>query len=250
MQLQGKKVLITGGTKGIGAATATLMADHGADVAINGRHNDDAAQEVLKAITALGRKAAMIEADVSLPADCERCVDEAVQALGGLDVLIHNAGDTRFGTIEETTPDQWHHAFAVHVHAAYYLCRRAIPHLKQAGEGAIVLVSSVAGIRGSARAIAYGTAKGAIVQFTRMLARDVAADNIRVNCIAPGIISTRLHDYKTPDQRKKSAEERIPLRREGEPKDVAELMVLLATNEFMTGECVSVDGGTSMQLTR
>lgn len=250
MQLQGKKVLITGGTKGIGAAAATLMAAQGADIAINGRHNDEAAQAVLKAIAELGRKGVMIEADVSVAADCERCVDEAAQTLGGLDVLIHNAGDTLFGTIEEITPDQWHHAFAIHVHAAYYLCRRAIPLLRKAGEGAIVLVSSVAGIRGTARAIAYGTAKGAVVQFTRMLARDVAADNIRVNCIAPGIVNTRLHDYKSADQRKKAAEERIPLRREGEPKDVAELMVLLATNEFMTGECVMIDGGTSMQLTR
>jgi len=250
MQLKDKRVLITGGTKGIGAATAALMAAQGADVAINGRHHDEAAEAVLKTITSHGRRGTMIEADVSVPGDCERCVDEAVRTLGGLDVLIHNAGDTLFGTIEEVTPDQWHHAFAIHVHAAYYLCRRAIPHLKQAGEGAIVLVSSVAGIRGTARAIAYGTAKGAVVQFTRMLARDVAADNIRVNCIAPGIISTRLHDYKTPEQRKKSAEERIPLRREGEPNDVAELMVLLATNEFMTGECVTIDGGISSQLSR
>lgn len=249
MQLKNKKVLITGGTKGIGAVAATLFAKHGADVAIIGRSLDAEGQAVLNTIQQLGRKAVMIAADLTLPDDCERSVEEAVRQLSGLDVLIHSAGETLFGTVEEISPDQWHHIFALHVHSAYYLCRKALPQIRQAGGGAIVLVSSVAGMRGTARAIAYGTAKGAVLQFTRMLARDVAADNIRVNCVAPGIIDTRLHAYKTAEARQQAVANRIPLKREGKPADVAEVMLLLATNDFMTGQCVTIDGGTSMQLT-
>jgi NAD(P)-dependent dehydrogenase (short-subunit alcohol dehydrogenase family) len=250
MNLTGKCALVTGGTKGIGAAVAIDLARQGCDVAINGRHDDQDAADVRRAVEAAGRKCAMIVADVAHPDDAERTVRAAADSLGGLDVLVHSAGGPSWGTIDDCSPQQWLATFDVHVHAAYYLCRHALPLLRNNGAGAIILISSVAGIRGVANAIAYGTAKGAILHFTRMLARDVADDGIRVNCVAPGVIRTRFHESMTPAAKAHNLAVRIPLHREGTPEDVAQAVRLLVTNEFITGELIVVDGGCAMQVCR
>ncbi|MBA3481793.1 MAG: SDR family oxidoreductase [Pirellulales bacterium] len=250
MDLVGKRALITGGTRGIGAAVALDLSAGGANVAINGRVDDDAARETVRQVEALGRECHLVLADMASGDETDRCVDEAVSLLGGINVLVHCAGGPSPGRIDDITPEQWEQTFAVHVHAAYRLCRRALPAMRQNGEGAIVLVSSAAGIRGCPNILAYGTVKGAILQFTRMLARDLADDNIRVNCVAPGIIRTRFHNPMTPEQKAHNLKNRIPLHREGNVNDVAEVVRLLVTNEFMTGETVVIDGGMSMQITR
>jgi NAD(P)-dependent dehydrogenase (short-subunit alcohol dehydrogenase family) len=250
MQLTGKRALITGGTRGIGAAVALNLAAGGADIVINGRTDDDAANETMQSLAAMGRRHYLVMADMADGNEADRCVDEAIRLLGGLDILVHSAGGPSFGLIDDVTPEQWERTFAVHVHAAYRLCRRALPTMRNNGEGAIVLVSSAAGIRGCPNAVTYGTVKGAILQFTRMLARDVADDNIRVNCVAPGVIRTRFHDSMSPEQKAHNLKTRIPLHREGTVDDVAQAVRLLVMNEFMTGETIVVDGGMSMQITR
>jgi NAD(P)-dependent dehydrogenase (short-subunit alcohol dehydrogenase family) len=250
MQLQGKRALITGGTKGIGAAIALDLSKHGAQVAINGRAHDAATDALMSEIEALGHKPVFIAADMSAAEEVERCVLEAADLLGGIDILVHSAGGPSPGSIEQVSPEQWRETFAVHVDAAYHLCRHALPYLRKNDEGAIVLVSSVAGIRGCPGAITYGTVKGAILQFTRMLARDLTDDNIRVNCVAPGIIRTRFHDAMTQDQQQHNLANRLPLHREGTVTDVAEAVHFLVTNQFMTGETVVVDGGMTMQIVR
>src|SRR5918996_626195 len=209
MNLAGKRALVTGGTKGIGAAIAV---------------------------------------DLARPDEVERVIRDTESGLGGLDVLVHSAGGPSFGTIDDCSPEQWKATFDVHVHAAYFLCRRALPILRKAGEGVVILVSSVAGIRGCPSAIAYGTAKAAILHFTRMLARDEADNNIRVNCVAPGIIRTRFHEAMTPEAKAHNLASRIPLHREGTSEQVAEAVRALVTNDFITGETLVVDGGTSMQV--
>jgi NAD(P)-dependent dehydrogenase (short-subunit alcohol dehydrogenase family) len=163
---------------------------------------------------------------------------------------VHSAGGPSPGRIEDVTPEQWERTFAVHVHAAYRIGRRALPAMRQNKEGAIIFVSSAAGIRGCPSILAYGTVKGAILHFTRMLARDLADDNIRVNCIAPGIIRTRFHDAMTPEQQAHNLKNRIPLHREGTAADVAQAVRLLITNNFITGETLVIDGGMTMQVTR
>lgn len=250
MKLSGKCALITGGTKGIGAAIAIDLAQQGCDVAINSRHEDDDAIATRHTIEAAGRKSAVIAADVAHPDEANRTVDAAAEALGGLDILVHSAGGPAPGNIDQCTPEQWKAAFDIHVHAAYFLCRRALPLLRKRREGAMILVSSVAGIRGCPQAIAYGTVKAAVLHFTRMLARDVADDNLRVNCVAPGIIRTRFHQNMSPEAKAHNLDQRIPLHREGTVEDVAEAVRLLVTNEFITGETIVVDGGTSMQVCR
>jgi len=250
MKLDGKVALITGGTRGIGAATALALASRGMDVAIVGRRNDEQAQRTKTAVEALGRRCVMIVADCAKPEDNTRCVEQTVAQLGSIDVLVHSAGGPVLGSLLEVSPEDWYRGFDVHVHAIYHLCRAAIPPMRQRKEGAIILISSVAGIRGCPRILAYQTVKGAIPQMTRGLARDLAEDNIRVNCVAPGVIETEFHRIAgmTEEQRTLNVEKRIPLHRHGKPEDIAQIIVELVHNDYMTGETVTVDGGLTMRI--
>lgn len=250
MNLQNKVCLVTGGTRGIGAATAVELARRGADVAVCGRHPDEEAEWVTEEIRATGRRCQVITADVARPEDAARCVRETVETLGGLDVLIHAAGGPAKGSLLEVSEDVWYNAFDVHVHAVFHLCRAAIPQIKPRGEGAVVLVGSTAGRLGVMGAAAYATVKGALVQLTRVLAREHADDNIRVNCVAPGVITTRFHDIAglTPEARKNNLDNRIPLHREGTPEQVAQVIALLAENDYMTGETITIDGGLTSRI--
>jgi len=240
--------LVTGGTRGIGAATAIALAKEGADVAIVGRVEDDEARQIKASIEALGRRCELILADCSKPADCTRAVEETAERLGGVDVLVHSAGGAVPGGLFEVTPEAWLGAFDVHVHAIYYLCRAAVPHMRVKKEGAVVLISSTAGKLGVAGNVAYQAVKGAIPHLTRALARELANDNIRVNCVAPGVIRTRFHDAMSPEQRKLNLEQRIPLHREGTPDQVAEVILLLAKNEYITGDTMTIDGGLTSRI--
>ncbi len=248
MNLSGQAALVTGGTKGIGAATATALAKEGANVAIVGRHLDNDAKSTCDAIRALGRRCEVIQADCSQASEATRCVRETEARLGAVDVLVHSAGGPVNGGLFELTPELWHAAFDVHVHAIFHLCRAAMPAMRAKKEGAIILISSTAGIRGVITNIAYQVAKGAVPQFARALAREFANDNIRVNCVAPGVVRTAFHAAMTEEQRRLNLEQRIPLHREGTPAQVAELIVTLVKNDYITGETMTIDGGLTMRI--
>jgi NAD(P)-dependent dehydrogenase (short-subunit alcohol dehydrogenase family) len=249
MNLDGKICLVTGGSSGIGAATAREFASSGADVAICGLPRDDTlAQGVKREVEALNGRALTITANVAVPAEAIRCVEQTVAILGGLDVLVHCAGGAAPGGLLEVDERTWYGAFEIHVHAVYHLARAAVPHMIRRGGGAILLISSAAGSRGCAGAIAYGVAKGAIPQFTRALARELAEHNIRVSCVSPGIIRTRFQDYLTAEQVENNVRNRIPLHREGRPEDVAAALAALAENDFITGVDIPVDGGMAMRM--
>ena len=248
MQLNGKVCLVTGGTRGIGAAAAIAYAREGADVAIVGRRNDDEARQVLAAIKSLGRRGALITADCGKPSDCVLCVRETQAQLGPVDVLVHSAGGPVNGGLFEVTPEQWQAAFDVHVHAIYHLCREVIPGMRQKKEGAIILISSTAGIRAIVTNVAYQAVKGAIPQITRALAREFAGDNIRVNCVAPGVIRTAFHATMSEAQKKLNLEQRIPLRREGTPEQAASVILEMTKNDYVTGETYTIDGGLTMRI--
>jgi NAD(P)-dependent dehydrogenase (short-subunit alcohol dehydrogenase family) len=250
MELTNKRAFVTGGTKGIGAAIAIDLARQGCDVAINGRFDDASAAEVRAAIAATARKCSTVIADVSRAEEAMRSVHEAATALDGLDILVHSAGGPSFGTIEECSPEQWLATFDIHVHAAYHLSRAALPLMRAKRSGVIILVSSIGALRGIPTHIAYGTAKGAILQFTRCLARDAADDGIRVNCICPGIIRTRFHEQMTPEAKAHNLAVRVPLHAEGTPAQVAVAVRTLIANDYITGETLVVDGGLTMQICR
>ena len=148
----------------------------------------------------------------------------------------------------DITPEMWQSAFDVHVHAVFHLCRAVIPQMRARKEGAIILISSTAGLRGIVTNVAYQVAKGALPQFTRALAREFANDNIRINCVAPGVIRTRFHDTMSAEQKKLNLEQRIPLHREGTPEQVAEVILTLIRNDYITGETMTIDGGLTMRI--
>jgi NAD(P)-dependent dehydrogenase (short-subunit alcohol dehydrogenase family) len=248
MNLSGKICLVTGGTRGIGGAAAIALAEAGADVAIVGRREDEDAKGTKAAIEKMGRKCLLIGADVSKGSEATMCVERTVGELGGIDVLVHSAGGPVNGGLLELTLEAWYGAFEVHVHPIFHLCRAAIPHMKKKREGVVILVSSTAGIRGIKTNVAYQTVKGAIPQLTRALAYEFAPDNIRVNCVAPGVIRTAFHASMTEATRQFNLENRIPLKREGKPEQVATVILELATNDYITGETVVVDGGLTMRI--
>jgi len=248
MKLQGKAALITGGTKGIGAATAIALAEVGADVAIVGRHDDADAAATRQRVQALGRRCEVVIADCARPAEAARCVNETGAKLGSLDVLVHSAGGPVPGKLFDLSPEDWHGAFDIHVHAIFHLCRAAIPLMKPRREGAIILVSSTAGLRAVHTNVAYQVVKGAVPHFARALAREFADDNIRVNCVAPGVIRTRFHANMSEQQKKVNLEQRIPLHREGTPEQVASLIIELVTNDYLTGQTFTIDGGLTMRI--
>ena len=240
--------LVTGGTKGIGAATAIALAAEGADVAIVGRRADAEAKETQRRVEALGRKCLMIVADLARAGEATHCVEQAARELGHVDVLVHAAGGPVNGGLLELSPEVWHSAFDVHVHAIFHLCRAAIPFMQQKKRGAIILISSAAGIRGIKTNVAYQAVKGTLPQLTRALAYEFAKDNIRVNCVAPGVIRTAFHATMSSDVKQNNLENRIPLHREGTAEQVASLVRELVLNEYITGETVSVDGGLTMRI--
>lgn len=249
MRLKDKAALITGGTSGIGRATALLFAEEGARVAITGR-NRERGNEVIAEIEAIGSKGLFIRADVRLAADCERAVEATVAAFGRLDVLFNNAGvyvaNDAIGCSEEEFDSQ----VDTSLKGSFLMSRYALPHMLRGGGGSIVNNSSGWGYTGGARAVAYCAAKGGLIVMTKAMAIDHGRQGIRVNCICTG-------DTVTPMEREdarnrgmtweayvESASDR-PLGRMGEPIEIARAALFLACEEssFITGAVLPVDGG-------
>jgi NAD(P)-dependent dehydrogenase (short-subunit alcohol dehydrogenase family) len=248
MDLKNKVCLVTGGTRGIGAAAAIALAEQGARVSMVARTVDDEARKTRSRIEALGRKCHLISADVAKPADIGRMVDETGRELGPVDVLLHAAGGPVNGGLLDLTAEQWHAAFDVHVHPIFHLARAVIPAMKEKREGVLLLVSSTAGIRGVRTNVAYQTVKGAIPQLVRALAFEFAEWNIRVNGVAPGIIRTGFHAKMPAEVKDHNLKNRIPLHREGTPEQVATVIRELITNDYITGETYTIDGGLTMRI--
>ena len=246
MDLKDKVALITGGTHGIGATIALHLAQSGTHVCLVGRNEDQF--EIKKQIEAIGVKCLLLQADISKEEECKRVVEDTLAAFGNIDILVHSAGSAAPGGLLSGARDVWYQAFDIHVHAAFHLAAAVAPLMKQNMAGAMIFISSAAGLRGVKNALAYATVKGAIPQFTRALAFELSDFNIRVNCVSPGIIRTRFQDFLTPDQIKNNIDNRIPLHREGSPTDVAEAVSMLVKNDFITGENITIDGGMTMRI--
>jgi NAD(P)-dependent dehydrogenase (short-subunit alcohol dehydrogenase family) len=229
--------------------TALAFAKRGAHVAVAGRSPRKDSFEMLHAAAAAhGAEALYIQADAGNAEDCVRTVAETHALWGRVDVLVHAAGTAVPGGFFEVSEESWMKAFDVHVHAVLRLARAAVPHMIEQGEGSIILISSAAGHRGCLGAMAYGVVKGALPQFARTLARELADYNIRVNCVSPGVIRTPFQDFLTPEQVENNIRNRIPLHREGKPEHVASAILELVQNDFITGEDLAIDGGMTMRV--
>lgn len=241
-------VVITGGTSGIGLATARELACSGANLLINAR---EPAAERLAELEAATEKAGVrcvfVAGDMRDADTSRRLAEKGGSEFGRIDAVVHSAGGPAPGTALSLTYEAWLDAFNVHVNSTFHLFRSMHPFLA-ASKGSMVLLSSAAALRGCPGTIAYQTVKAALVQMARAFARDHAAEGIRVNCVAPGIIRTPFHDGMTEAAKQNNLQNRIPLGREGTPEQVASLIVQLISNEFITGETMVIDGGMSMRM--
>ncbi len=238
--------IVTGGTRGIGLAIARDLLAAGGKVIVNGRSSTPEAEELLSTYGA--EHVLLAYADVAEPASAASLVAQAADRFGGCNVVVHSAGGPAPGKVLDLSEDDWMAAFRIHVHPVFHLFRAAHPHLARSG-GAVLLVSSVSGLRGCPGSIAYQTVKGALIPMAKALALDHGAEGIRVNVLAPGIIRTRFHAAMTPEAKTHNLDKRIPLRREGTVEEVSALGLELIRNEFVTGETFTIDGGMSMRIT-
>ena len=249
MRLEGKVALITGGTSGIGSATAERFAREGAAVAITGR-NSERGEQVVQTIVASGGDALFIRSDVRLAEDCRQAVDKTLERFGKIDVLFNNAGVLHPRTVPECTEEEWDETIDSSLKGAFLMSKYVIPSMIQNGGGSIIHTSSGWGILGGDRAVAYCAAKGGLIVMAKAMAIDHGPDGIRVNCVCPGDVMTPM----LPDEAAKrgiswddyaaGAADR-PLGRIGTTEDIANAVLFLASDEssFITGDALVVDGG-------
>ncbi len=249
--------LITGGTSGIGKTTAEILAAAGVSVVITGRRANKG-HAVVDAIVAKGGKAAFIQADHALLADCERVVKTVIEDFGSVDVLFNNAGIVLSGTAETTTEAEWLETLNLNVTAAWRMSKLVLPQMRKQGKGVIVNNASDWGLVGAHNALAYSVSKGALVQMTRSMALDHAHENIRVNAVCPGdtFVERWLEDGyfenvddKVDEARLAQDAAHLPMRRVGAAKEIAQAVLFLASDlsSYMTGATLAVDGGNTAQ---
>lgn len=247
MRLGGKVALVTGGSSGIGAATAVALAREGAAVAVNYLGNEEGAKGVVEEVLAGGGTAIAIRADVGKKTETEGMIKRTVEALGALHILVNNAGTlVARGTVAELPEEVWDRAIEVNLKGTFLCCQAAIPFLARNGWGRIINIAS-AGARtgGGGGSIHYHTAKGGILTLTKGLARELAPYQITVNAIAPGIVETPfLTKFSSPEATAKRVRE-LPVPRAGRPEEVAAAIVFLASEEagYITGATLDVNGG-------
>ena len=253
MDFSGKTIVVTGGTSGIGAATALAFADAGGRVLISGRNAKGAAKVMADAKRLSGR-IDFVQGDLSDRATCDRLIAEAVKRLGRIDVLINNAGIGSRVSSLETTDETWRSVMTVNVDAVFYLSRAAALLMKERRSGTIVNNASELGLIAEPGKFSYCVSKAAVVQITRCMALDLAPFNIRVNAVAPGDTRTAMMERKIRDKGlpiERGVELialRTPLKRVAMPLEIAKVMMFLASDDasFMTGNVVAVDGGTTV----
>ncbi len=239
------RVLITGASRGIGAAAARLFAREGWDVAINYNSSREVARRLAAELSGLGVRAVPVRADVSDLEQAEGLVREAEYSLGGLDCVVCNAGIALpQQLLTDITAEQWRRLMSADLDGMFYVLKAAIPGLVRQKRGAIVTVSSMWGLTGGSCEAPYSAAKAGVIGLTKALAKELGPSNIRVNCVAPGVVATDMNGHLTP-QDLAALKEETPLGRIGAPEEAAQAVVFLASDRasFITGQVLNVDGG-------
>ncbi len=245
--LEGKVVLITGGSRGIGKSIAEVMADHGADVAFTYRSSEEQAKEVLNNIEQKGVKAAMFQSDASDFDAAEALIKAVIEQFGKIDVLINNAGITKDTLMLRMTEDQWDAVINVNLKSVFNLTKHALRAMLRARSGSIINMSSVVGVFGNAGQANYAASKAGIIGFSKSIAKEVGSRGIRCNVIAPGFIETEM-TAAMEDKAREGFETAIPLKRLGATEDISNACVYLGSDlsTYVTGQVLSVCGGLNM----
>jgi NAD(P)-dependent dehydrogenase (short-subunit alcohol dehydrogenase family) len=243
-RLEGKVAVVTGGDSGIGRAVAVLFAREGADVAVLYLNEGEDAKETKRLVEREGRRCLTIAGDVGDPGFCQKAVDQTVREFGKLDVLVNNAAEQHpKGDIKEITPEQLDRTFRTNIFGYFYMTQAAMPHLKKGAS--IVNTTSVTAYRGSPELLDYSSTKGAILAFTRSLAKKLAEQGIRVNGVAPGPIWTPLIPSTFPAEKVQKFGADTPMKRPGQPNEVASCFLFLASEDasYITGSVLHPNGG-------
>jgi len=239
--LKNRVALVTGGSRGIGAAIAVALAKAGADIAVNYRERADAAKAVCGEILSMGRKAIMVQADVSVAADVKRMIADVDSQLGGVEVLVNNAGIARPRKFGEITETEWDEVLSVNLKSVFLVTQAALGGMRRKQCGRIINLASVAAQTGGAVGAHYAASKAGIIGLTHSCAAAFVKEGITVNAIAPALIETEMVT-SNPN----ASPSFIPMGRFGTADDVASVAVMLALNDYMTGQTVSVNGGWYM----
>ena len=253
MELSGKSAIVTGSAVGVGRATALELARRGANVVVNYSRSEQEARETVAEVERLGAKALLVRADVSQDREVRELVERTVDAFGSLHVLVNNAATTafvNFADLEGLTEQHWDRILAVNLKGPFFCARAVAGPMKEAGQGAIVNIASIAGVKAVGSSIAYAASKAGLINLTVALAR-VLAPEVRVNCVAPGFIDTRwLREGlgSSFERVKERTAEQNPLGRVSTPEDIAQVVLsLIEGADFVTGQTIVVDGGNSIR---
>jgi NAD(P)-dependent dehydrogenase (short-subunit alcohol dehydrogenase family) len=246
-RLTGKKAIITGGDSGIRRAVALAFAREGADVLISYLNEEPDAAETVRVVEEAGGRAIAVPGDIGDEALCRRLVERATQEFGGLDILVNNAAyQQHHESIQEISVEVWDHTFRVNISAMFYLCKAALPRMRQGG--AIINTASIQAYKPSGSLLAYASTKGAIVTFTKALAEEALKQGVRVNCVAPGPVWTPLIPATSPAEQTAQFGAQSPMGRPAQPAELAPIFVFLASpdSSYIVGEVVGVTGGTPL----
>jgi 3-oxoacyl-[acyl-carrier protein] reductase len=244
MELEGKIAIVTGASLGIGATTAITLAKEGADVAINYRRHDTEANEVIREVEKIGRRGLVVKADVSNTKDAEDMVRRVVDELGGLHILVCNAGINRDSVIWKMTEEQWDDVLNINLKGYFNYIRAVAPIFKDQRYGKIVNVTSINGLRGKFGQSNYSASKGGIIALTKTVAKELGRFNVNVNAVAPGMVETEMARNIPKEWLQKAIDETV-IGRLATPHDVANVIVFLCSEKsrHITGEIIKVDGG-------
>ena len=237
-----KTALITGGTRGIGKAIALAFLQRGYEVVLNYRANQRAALATQEEFNILGYCPILLRADVSDELQVKNMFREFFSIYDKLDVLVNNAGVSSVKVIQDVTLGEWNNIFDTNVKSTFLCSREVTDKMVFAGGGAIINISSIWGEVGASCEVAYSASKGAVIAFTKALAKELAPSNVRVNCVSPGVIDTQMNSHLSPAELEELIN-CVPMGRIGQPSDVGEACVMLAESSYITGEVLSVGGG-------